>query len=198
MYFFIFFSFQLPYWPGSEQWERTTQVCKNFQSQKFRRQIKYKEEANVTQLDVWCWFSTTPGTGLTLVWQPSKPEGRGGRYEQKGKSLGFNVCGVECLLIRDLPSVRKKTFIGSVSSFNGCMALLSMKVYEGKGKVWGIEKQSLLQGPNLLWYFLQKCIFPFLWVHNSGRRSVGEYWRYMGPAIERMSVFGNLSQTKCS
>ena len=107
MYFFIFFSFQLPYWPGSEQWERTTQVCKNFQSQKFRRQIKYKEEANVTQLDVWCWFSTTPGTDLTLVWQPSKPEGRGGRYEQQGKSLGLNFCGVECLLIRDLASVRK-------------------------------------------------------------------------------------------
>ena len=35
---FHIFSFQLPYWPGSEQWERTTQVCNIFQSQKFRRQ----------------------------------------------------------------------------------------------------------------------------------------------------------------
>ena len=52
----------------------------------------------MTQLVVWCWFSTTLGTDLTLVWPLSKPEGRGGRWE-----LGLNFLGN--FLIGDLGSV---------------------------------------------------------------------------------------------
>ena len=52
----------------------------------------------MTQLVVWCWFSTTLGTDLTLVWPLSKPEGRGGRWEG-----GLNFLGN--FLIGDLGSV---------------------------------------------------------------------------------------------
>ena len=62
----------------------------------------------MTQLVVWCWFSTTRGTDLTLVWPLSKPEGRGGRWELRPQ-LGLNLWGV-----RDL---------GSITIFYGCMLL---------------------------------------------------------------------------
>ena len=52
----------------------------------------------MTQLVVWCWFSTTLGTDLTLVWPLSKPEGRGGRWELEAQFFGefshwgFGLC----------------------------------------------------------------------------------------------------------
>ena len=113
--------------------------------EKLKHFINQKTTRNLTQLVVWCWFSTTLGTDLTLVWQLNKLEGRGGRWET-GAQFGGNF----------------HWDLGSMTIFYGCMLLGG-----GPDGYW-LEETFRRLSTHIYWRYTFKGAIVFSWCAGPG------------------------------